>query len=286
MAGHWTELETAEDLAQFVLDTKANTLKRLESMVTESTIAPQYTFTVDEFNEDPNAATDGIRTTFDAPVIVRSSTLAEDGWEDSNAGRFESILDVPPEDETALNDAIEAVIDSYDGNPQNQVLVQPMIEDAARQAAETNGSYEFIEGSVTDADLVDNIMKDTDVVYHQAAQAGVRASVEEPTKVTEYNINGSQTILEAARNHDVKRVINASSSSVYGKPQYLPYDEAHPNELVSTLRGLETRGRTLHAGLQRGLRATHVAKHGNQQLRLSLYARQTPRNLRRRRTAA
>ena len=105
--------------------------------------------------------------------------------------------------------------------------------DAARQATQHNGSYEFVEGSTTDADLVDDIMQDIDVVYHQAAQAGVRASVEEPVKVTEYNINGSQTILEAARKHDAERVINASSSSVYGKPQYLPYDEDHPHEPVS-----------------------------------------------------
>ena len=106
--------------------------------------------------------------------------------------------------------------------------------DAARQAATTTeGSYEFVEGSTTDRPLVDELVENVDVIYHQAAQAGVRASVEEPTKVTEYNINGSQTILEAARKHDVDRVVNASSSSVYGKPQYLPYDEAHPNEPVS-----------------------------------------------------
>jgi len=106
--------------------------------------------------------------------------------------------------------------------------------DVARQtAANSDGSYEFIEGSTTDKDLVDTIVEDIDVIYHQAAQAGVRASVEEPTKVTEYNINGSQTILEAARKHGVERVINASSSSVYGKPEYLPYDEQHPTEPVS-----------------------------------------------------
>jgi len=105
--------------------------------------------------------------------------------------------------------------------------------DAARQPTQSTGSYTFLEGSTTDKDLVDDIMTDVDVVYHQAAQAGVRASVDEPTKVTEYNINGSQTILEAARKHDVDRVINASSSSVYGKPQYLPYDEDHPTEPVS-----------------------------------------------------
>ena len=106
--------------------------------------------------------------------------------------------------------------------------------DVARQATEdSTGSYEFVAGSTTDKNLVDTIVEDVDVIYHQAAQAGVRASVEEPVKVTEYNINGSQTILEAARKHEVDRVVNASSSSVYGKPEYLPYDEAHPHEPVS-----------------------------------------------------
>jgi len=104
---------------------------------------------------------------------------------------------------------------------------------AREAAASSDGTYEFVQGSVTDAELINSLTKDTDIIYHQAAQAGVRASVEEPTKVTKYNINGSQTILEAARSNDVDRVVNASSSSVYGKPQYLPYDEAHPNEPVS-----------------------------------------------------
>ncbi|CAI49065.1 ATP-grasp fold protein [Natronomonas pharaonis DSM 2160] len=142
VAGHWAELETAEDLARFVLDTKANTLKRLESMVTESTIAPQYTFTVDDFEDDPTTVADTIEATFDRPVIVRSSTLAEDGWEHSNAGRFESVLDVPPDDETALRNAIEAVIDSYDGNPHNQVLVQPMVPDVAASGVVMTRSVE------------------------------------------------------------------------------------------------------------------------------------------------
>ena len=112
-------------------------------------------------------------------------------------------------------------------------LKEHNIEVAQYAAENTDGGYNFVEGSVTDTELVDRLMAETDVVYHQAAQAGVRASVEEPTKVTKYNINGSQTILEAARKYDIDRVVNASSSSVYGKPQYLPYDEAHPNEPVS-----------------------------------------------------
>jgi UDP-glucose 4-epimerase len=112
-------------------------------------------------------------------------------------------------------------------------LKEHNIDVARTKATETDGSYEFIEGSTADKDLVDDVVADVDVIYHQAAQAGVRASVEDPTKVTEYNINGSQTILEAARKHDIDRVVNASSSSVYGKPEYLPYDEDHPTEPVS-----------------------------------------------------
>ena len=112
-------------------------------------------------------------------------------------------------------------------------LKEHNIEAARNAATTTDGSYTFIEGSTTDSELVDELVEDIDIIYHQAAQAGVRASVKEPTKVTKYNINGSQTILEAARKHDVGRVINASSSSVYGKPEYLPYDNDHPTEPVS-----------------------------------------------------
>ena len=140
--GHWAELETADDLAQFVLDTKANTLKRLESVVSESTIAPQYTFTVAEYDDDPDGVHAAICERFDRPVIVRSSAMDEDGWEHSNAGAFESVLDVAPTDETALGDAIDAVIDSYDGNPANQVLVQPMVDDVTASGVVMTRSME------------------------------------------------------------------------------------------------------------------------------------------------
>ncbi len=142
ISGHWAELETAEDLARFVLDTKANTLKRLESMVTKSTIAPQYTFTVRDFENAPQEVYNSISDIFDRSVIVRSSTLAEDGWNDSNAGRFESILDVPPRDKNTIKSAIESVIASYDSNPDNQVLVQPMVESVAASGVVMTRSVE------------------------------------------------------------------------------------------------------------------------------------------------
>ncbi|QSG01717.1 GDP-mannose 4,6-dehydratase [Natranaeroarchaeum sulfidigenes] len=106
--------------------------------------------------------------------------------------------------------------------------------DVCREAAEENGgSYELIEGCLTDAELVEDAIEDIDVVYHQAAQAGVRASVDEPKKVNEFNVTGTINVLEAARKHDVERVVVASSSSVYGKPEYLPYDGDHRTTPVS-----------------------------------------------------
>jgi UDP-glucose 4-epimerase len=100
-------------------------------------------------------------------------------------------------------------------------------------AEERDGSYELVHGDVRDEELVTECVTDADVIFHQAAQAGVRTSVEEPQKVNDINVGGTLNVLEAARDSDTRRVVVASSSSVYGTPQYLPYDEDHPNIPVS-----------------------------------------------------
>lgn len=94
-----------------------------------------------------------------------------------------------------------------------------------------DGGFEFVEGSTTNEDLVENIIatNDIDTIFHQASKAGVRTSVENPKAYNESNIDGIITVLKAAADHDVDRVVNASSSSVYGVPEYLPYDEDHPS---------------------------------------------------------
>lgn len=91
--------------------------------------------------------------------------------------------------------------------------------------------FKFIEGSTTDEPLVQNVVasNDIDIIFHQASKAGVRTSVENPKSYNENNIDGMVSVLEAAADYGVDRVVNASSSSVYGVPNYLPYDEAHPN---------------------------------------------------------
>ncbi len=124
------------------------------------------------------------------------------------------------------------VLDNFE--PYYDLGIKEHNVEAGRKAAERNdGSYSFVEGSITDKNTVTKLVKNSDVIYHQAAQAGVRKSVEEPETVNDYNVNGTINILEAARKHDIDRVIVASSSSVYGKPEYLPYDEDHPTTPVS-----------------------------------------------------
>lgn len=107
------------------------------------------------------------------------------------------------------------------------------IETAREAGSETDGSYELLEASVTDPEAVLDAVSGVDVVFHQAAQAGVRVSVDDPKTAHRVNVDGTMNVLEAARKTDVRRVVHASSSSVYGKPEYLPYDEAHPTEPVS-----------------------------------------------------
>ncbi len=107
------------------------------------------------------------------------------------------------------------------------------IEIASEAATNGDGEYDFVEGSITDPELVNELVGGIDYIFHQAAQAGVRASVDNPEKTTRINVEGTFQLLEAARSHGVKRFINASSSSVYGKPEYLPYDEEHPTNPVS-----------------------------------------------------
>jgi UDP-glucose 4-epimerase len=106
--------------------------------------------------------------------------------------------------------------------------------DTAREAADSgDGSYEFVEGDVRDADLVTDLVADADYVYHQAAQAGVRPSVENPRKYDDVNVDGTLNLLDACRDSGIERFVMASSSSVYGVPRSLPYEETHPTTPVS-----------------------------------------------------
>ncbi len=92
------------------------------------------------------------------------------------------------------------------------------------------GSFEFIQGDLTNAKTVDKLFNNNkfDQVIHLAARAGVRPSLEEPALYQRVNVEGTVNILEAARRHNVKKLILASSSSVYGINSKVPFSEQDP----------------------------------------------------------
>ena len=90
-----------------------------------------------------------------------------------------------------------------------------------------SGRVRLIEGDIRDAALVDRATDGVDYVFHQAALRITRCA-ENPREAVEVLMTGTLNVLEAAVRHKVKKVVAASSASVYGNPSYLPMDEAHP----------------------------------------------------------
>jgi UDP-glucose 4-epimerase len=86
--------------------------------------------------------------------------------------------------------------------------------------------FQFIEANLLDVDLPDLLAQGIECIFHQAAQAGVRASWgKEFADYTSLNILGTQQLLEAAKSHELRKFVYASSSSVYGDVATLPMRE-------------------------------------------------------------
>ena len=92
--------------------------------------------------------------------------------------------------------------------------------------ARSNGSLTIVEGDVRDRKLLEERMKDVDVLFHQAA-IRITQCAEEPRLALEVLADGTFNVLDAARKAGVKRVIAASSASVYGAAEEFPTHESH-----------------------------------------------------------
>jgi nucleoside-diphosphate-sugar epimerase len=93
---------------------------------------------------------------------------------------------------------------------------------------------DFIEGSLLDSDLLNTAVRGVDYILHQAALPSVPRSVSDPLKSHEANATGTLKLLIAARdNGRVKRIVYASSSSVYGDSPTLPKREDMPTQPLS-----------------------------------------------------
>ena len=101
----------------------------------------------------------------------------------------------------------------------------PKLKDARLEILAKYENFTFIRGDLADKEAVERVFVDfqPEVVVNLAAQAGVRYSITNPEAYISSNLVGFFNILEACRNHPVKHLVYASSSSVYGTNKKVPY---------------------------------------------------------------
>ena len=123
-------------------------------------------------------------------------------------------------------------------------LVDQLIEDGHRvvivddlstgKLENVNSKAEFLWGNdLSQSNLFFDHIVDIDVVFHLAAKARVQPSIEDPVGFNEVNCDGTLMLLKAAADHNVKRFVFSSSSSVYGNAEIFPTAENHPTNPLS-----------------------------------------------------
>ncbi len=93
--------------------------------------------------------------------------------------------------------------------------------------------FEFVEGDIKDAGLLESLAGRCEVIFHLAAAVGVQLIADDPVHTVETNIAGTQVVLEAA-NKFKRRILLASTSEVYGKSEQVPFREEDDIVLGST----------------------------------------------------
>ena len=100
-----------------------------------------------------------------------------------------------------------------------------------------NPNFSMTEGMLEDVDTLNKVTDDfaPDVIVHLAAQAGVRYSLENPRAYIESNVVGTFNVMEAAKRLQVEHLLMASTSSVYGANEEMPFDEMEKADTPLTI---------------------------------------------------
>jgi nucleoside-diphosphate-sugar epimerase len=92
---------------------------------------------------------------------------------------------------------------------------------------------DLIQGDISDLDTIQDAAREIDIIFHQAALPSVPRSIQNPRASHDANLTGTLNVLIAARDHDIKRIVMASSSSVYGNSPILPKVETFEPQPLS-----------------------------------------------------
>jgi UDP-glucuronate 4-epimerase len=104
----------------------------------------------------------------------------------------------------------------------------PAIKEANLSDARRHPAFHEVRGDIRDGDLLAELPPSVDAIVHLAARAGVRPSIQEPTLYADVNVMGTMRLLEFARHRGVRPFVFASSSSVYGNSESVPFVESDP----------------------------------------------------------
>ena len=96
----------------------------------------------------------------------------------------------------------------------------------AENLAEIGGEIDFIKASITDSQAVNRALENVELVFHEAAIPSVPRSVNNPAETHDASVNGTFSLLLAARDRKVRRLVYAASSSAYGDQQESPKRES------------------------------------------------------------
>jgi len=115
----------------------------------------------------------------------------------------------------------------------HSVRVLDNLSTGKRENLPTSHFVEFIHGDIRDRDAVNAAVAGMDGIVHLAAVASVQASVDDPVGTHGSNFDGTLNLLEAARQHGVRRFLYASSAAIYGDNEDLPIaEDARPRPLT------------------------------------------------------
>src|SRR3990172_13300021 len=93
---------------------------------------------------------------------------------------------------------------------------------------EVFSELEIVRGDLRDVEAVRGAVRGVDTVFHLGALIAIPYSYVNPREVIDVNIMGALNVLMASRDFGTQRVVNTSTSEVYGTAQYVPIDEKHP----------------------------------------------------------
>lgn len=115
------------------------------------------------------------------------------------------------------------------------------------------GAVDLVEGDIRDRDTVHDLVRGSDVVFHQAA-IRITQCAQEPRLALEVLVDGTFTVLEACAEHRVGKLVAASSASVYGEAEEFPTGERHHHHNNDTFYGA---AKSFNEGMARAFRAMH-----------------------------